>query len=295
MSSLSDHLKGVLLTGGGFLVLSPDALIIRLIEVDSWTVMFWRGLLTVIGLFALMTLRYGGGVFHRFRAIGRLGALAAVMFTISSICFVTAITHTTTANALVIISVSPLFAAGFSLVFLGERVALRTWLAIGAAIVGIAIIFLPVLGGIRVAGQGLIGDLAALGTAISMAGYFTVLRRARDVDMAPSLAFSGVLTAVVVSALASPFAVTVPDVGYLALLGVVISPISFAMISAGPRYISAPEVGLLMPIETVLGPLWVWLLLAESPGVYALVGGAVVIGALVAHSLAALRVERAAA
>jgi len=127
-----------------------------------------------------------------------------------------------------------------------------------------------------------------------MAGYFTVLRRARDVDMAPSLAFSGVLTAVVVSALASPFAVTVPDIGYLALLGLIISPLSFAMISAGPRYISAPEVGLLMPTETVLGPLWVWLILAESPSVYALTGGAVVIGALVIHSLAALRVERAA-
>jgi drug/metabolite transporter (DMT)-like permease len=295
MSSLSDHMKGVLLTTGGFLVISPDALIIRLISVDSWTLMFWRGLLTAVGLSVLMTIRYGSSVFGRFRAIGRRGALATVMFTISSICFVTAITHTTAANALVILSVSPLFAAGFSLVFLRERVALRTWLAIAAAICGIAIIFLPSLGGAPVAGQGLVGDLAALGTAIAIAGYFTILRQAREVDMAPSLAFSGLLTATVVFGLASPLAVTVPDIGYLALLGLIISPLSFAMISAGPRYISAPEVGLLMPTETVLGPLWVWLVLAESPGAYAIAGGAVVIGALVIHSLAALRVERAAA
>ena len=110
--------------------------------------------------------------------------------------------------------------------------------------------------------------------------------------MTPSLAYSGVLTAVVVFGLATPLAVTVADIGYLALLGLVISPISFAMITAGPRYISAPEVGLLMPTETVLGPLWVWLVLAESPGPYALAGGAVVIGALVAHALAAQRVAR---
>ena len=292
MSTLSDHMKGVLLTAGGFIVISPDALIIRLISADSWTLMFWRGLLSAVGLFALIALRYGGGVFHRFRVIGRRGALATVMFTISSICFVTAITHTTAANALIIISVSPLFAAGFSLIFLGERVALRTWIAIAAAFGGIAIIFLPALGEVRIAGQGLTGDLAALGTAIALAGYFTILRQAKDIDMTPSLAYSGLLTAAIVLGLATPLAVTVADMGYLALLGLVISPVSFALISAGPRYISAPEVGLLMPVETVLGPIWVWLVLAESPGPYALAGGAVVIGALVAHALAAQRIAR---
>ncbi|MCP4309341.1 MAG: DMT family transporter [bacterium] len=211
---------------------------------------------------------------------------------ISTICFITAVTFTTVANALVIISVAPLFAALFGLIFLREPVAGRTWLAIMAAIGGLAVIAYPSLHGIKIAGQGLIGDIAALGTAIAMAAFFTILRRARGIDMVPALIVSGLMTALIVLPFSSPLTMTAIDYGWLALLGIVITPIAFTLISTGPRYLSAAEVGLLMPMETVLGPFWVWLILAEWPGPYALAGGGVVIVTLITHSFAALRAER---
>jgi drug/metabolite transporter (DMT)-like permease len=291
MPATSDHLKGLVVTAGGYIVLSPDALIIRLVSADHWTVTFWRGLLMAAGLSCLLVLRYRGHLFARVRAIGGLGLLAALVFSVSTISFVTAITFTTVANALVIISVAPLFAAVFSLIFLREPVPARTWIAIVAAVSGIAIIVYPSARGIAVAGQGTIGDLAALSTAIAIACFFVILRRARDIDMVPALTVSGLLTAAIMAPLSTPFMLTAADIGLLAILGIVITPIAFTMISAGPRYLSAPEVGLLMPMETVFSPLWVWLVLAEWPGTYALVGGAVVILTLVLHSAAALRTE----
>ncbi|MCP4328493.1 MAG: DMT family transporter [Alphaproteobacteria bacterium] len=294
MSAYSNHVKGLAVTAAGYLVLSPEALIIRLVTPDHWTIVFWRGAFMAIGLIGLMVLRYRGMFLVRVRAIGRRGALIGGLFTISSICFVTAISFTTVANALVIISVAPLFAAIFSLVFLREPVALRTWIAITVAIFGIGIIVYPSLYGIEVSGQSMTGDLAALGTAVSMAAFFTVLRRARDTDMMPALALSALLTMCLMAPLSAPLAMDSTDFALLAFLGLVIAPLAFTLIATGPRYISAPEVGLLMPMETVLAPIWVWLVLAENPGPYALAGGGLVIATLLMHSLAALRSEQAA-
>ncbi len=289
MSKRSDHARGLTLAITGVLVLSPDTLLIRLIDADAWTILFWRGSLMALTLGAYYALRYRHKAFARFRAIGRTGLLAGALFAANSMLFVTSVTLTKVANTLVIISAAPLFAAVLSFLFLAERPPWRTWLAVVAGLVGIAVIFSGSIGG-----GALLGDLCALGTAWFFAAHLTLVRRVRHTNMVPTLVVNGLIVATV-AALAAPAgvsAVPADDVVWLFLLGVIVLPVSFNLIVRAPRYLPAPEVSLIMLLEAVLGPLWVWLALAEEPPAATFVGGALVLGTLIAHELAGLTAAR---
>ncbi len=252
-------------------------------EVDHWTVVVWRGSLQFLGLFLLISLIYRRRTFEVFRSIGGLGLLLAAVFCCSTILFIISVSYTLVANTLVIVAASPFFAAGFSLVFLKERVARHTLIAIVVAFSGIALLTLDS------AGSGsIVGDLAALGVAAFMGAYFTIVRATREVNMIPAMAVSGFMAA----AVALPFAVfpVMNDTQMLAgwTMGFVVAPLSFALITIGPRYLPAPEVSLLLLIETVLGPLWVWMVISEEPGLYSMIGGAVVVATLLLHSMYSL-------
>lgn len=290
MSSSSDHAKGLVITICGVVAITPDSLLIRLIEADIWTLVFWRGLLMAAGILLGLLAVYRGTVWAQFRAIGVNGVLVTLLFTLSTVFFVTALAYTTVANTLIIVSAAPLFAALFSRIFLAEAVPARTWAAIAAALAGIGILVSGSLG------EGtLAGDLAALGVATTLAGSFTVMRRGRAVSMVPATALSGVLSAVIALAMGAPAAIATDAWAPLLAMGLLVLPISTTLITLGPRYLPAAEVGLLMLLETVLGPLWVWLALGEEPGPRALIGGAVVVTALALHALAGLRATRLAA
>ena len=277
MLDRSPHAKGILLAGAGVIVLSPDSLLIRLIETDTWTLLFWRGLLMAVGLTVWIWMRRG--LWASFQAVGRKGWLAGGIMATGTVCFVLAITHTTVANTLIIIGAGPLFAAIFSRTFLGEPVALRTWVAIAAALGGISVI---VSGNLQ---SGLlIGDLCALANACLLGGHFTVLRSAPKVDMTPSVVLGGLLAAAVVFPLAAPWSVGGNDILFLLLLGLVVLPLSFGLIVLAPRYLPAPEVSLLMLLEMGLGPYWVWLALGERPGMRTVTGGLIVMATLGLHS-----------
>ncbi|MFQ6023971.1 MAG: DMT family transporter [Acidiferrobacterales bacterium] len=284
MNTLSDHVRGVLLATTGILILSPDALILRLVEADLWTLVFWRGLLTALALAIFFVVSYPRKVLTYIRAVGGAGLLASVFFSITSILFVTAITLTTVSNTLVIISAASLFAAILSLVFLRERIPRRTWIAAITAFAGITVIFSGSLGG-----GALLGDICALGTALFIGAHLTVIRYARAINMVPTLALSGIITAVIVLPLAAPLSIGTHDFVLLSLLGLVILPIATGMIILAPRFLPAAEVSLIMLLETVFGPLWVWLVLNERPSVETFLGGAVVLGTLAIHAVLGLR------
>ncbi|MCW5700505.1 MAG: EamA family transporter, partial [Rhodospirillales bacterium] len=221
MEAGSDHVKGLALTLGAVLILSPDVLIIRLIETDRATLLWWRGLLMATGLVAYLALRYRRAAVAQAVSLGRLGLLAAALFTCSTYMFVTSATLTTAANTLVIVSSAPLFAAVFSRAFLKELVPPRTWIAVIVAVIGIGIIFAGSMGG-----GTLRGNLCALASACALAGYLVVTRHARARSMIPALALSGVIVAAIVAPLANPLSVTGRDMGLLLLLGLLIMPIS---------------------------------------------------------------------
>jgi drug/metabolite transporter (DMT)-like permease len=284
MHELPDHAKGMLITVAGVLAVSPDSLLIRLISADLWTLMFWRGLLVAL------VLSTGLAVFHRartkaaFAGIGRTGLIFAVLFSLNSFSFVIAVSTTTVANALVLISAAPFFAALIARLFLRETVRRRTWLAIAAAFAGIVVIVSGSAGG----GE-LLGDLAALVTALGLAVQFNLLRRRRGVNMIPGIALGSLITATISLPFAAPLSIAATDAVWLGLLGGVVMPVATVLIVMAPRYLPAPEVSLILLLETVLGPLWVWLALGEVPGGRTVLGGAVVVAALAAHTAAALR------
>ena len=264
-----------------------------LIEADPWTLTFWRGLLLATGLGLGLLAVYRARSWAVLRGIGWAGLWTALLFGIGTVAFILSITHTTVANTLFIVSTSPLFAALMAWRFLGERVAPGSWAAILLALVGIGVI---ASGGLD--GGSLIGNLAALVTALTLAASFSIIRQHRDRNMVPTMALSGLVTAALVLPLAQPAAVSSGDLGVLLVMGLVMLPLSFGLMSIGPRYITAPEVGLVLLLESVLGPLWVWLALGEDPGARTLFGGAIVIATLAGHSLFSLRratVRRAAA
>jgi drug/metabolite transporter (DMT)-like permease len=294
MRDLPDHVKGLSITTFGVLVLTPDSLLVRLIGIDSWSMVFWRGLLMASALTLGLAVYYRGAVWARFRAVGWTGLAVAGLFSTSSVFFILALHNTSVANTLVIVAAAPLIAAVLTRLFLAEPVPLRTWAAILAALCGILLL----VSDSRHGGT-LGGDAAAFGTAVCMAGAFTLIRRARALNMMPAMAISGALSALAMAPLASPFALAADEVWLLAVMGLFVLPVSFGLTALGPRYLPAPEVALILLLETVLGPFWVWLVLEETPSLYALAGGGIVIAALILHSIAALsapaRRRRAAA
>jgi drug/metabolite transporter (DMT)-like permease len=284
MERLPDHVKGLLITGGGILVLTPDSLLVRLISADAWTLLWWREVLMAVGLAMGLLAVYRGKTAAAFRAVGKSGCFIALTFAGSSISFILALTYTSVANTLVIVSAAPLFSAILARVFLAETVPRRTWVAILLALVGIALLVSDSLGR-----PSLLGDGCALLTALFMAMTLTITRHARAVSMIPAIAVSGVVGALAVWPLAQPLSVAEADVAFLAIMGLVMLPISFGAVTLGPRYLPAPEVSLLFLMETVLGPLWVWLVLGEDPGPRALLGGAIVVATLAGHSALGFR------
>lgn len=288
MAGLPDHVKGLLITGAGVLALSPDALLVRLIAIDPWTMIFWRGLLMALSLAAWQLATRGPAGLAGLWTLGRAGLAMAACFAASSVFFITALAHTSVANTLIIFSAAPLFAALFSRVFLAEIVAPRTWGAIVGALAGIAVIVSDS------PGRGsLAGDLSALAGAVCIAALLSVARRTRARNVIPTMAAAGLLSACIVAPLAAPLALGAAQAGLMALLGLAVLPLAVVLTLLGPRYLPAPEVGLILLLETVLGPYWVWLALDEVPTNRALLGGAIVLGVLVLHSALALHGARA--
>lgn len=287
---LSTHAKGLLITATGVLIISPDGLLTRLIETDHWTMIFWRALLVSFGMWLMVSLVNPNRVWRQYRTVPGPGLLMVGSYALGTISFVYAITHTSVANTLIILSSTPLFAALISRVLLQEKIQLRTLLAISLVAIGIAVI---ASGSASSGGAALLGDLAAILGSFFLACGFSLVRRFPQISVFSAISCSGLLTALLVLPLASPLAITQADFGYLLLMGLYVVPIGTALMYLGPRYIPAAEVGLLLLLESILGPVWVWLVFAENPGLYTLLGGAIILSTLALNTVWALRMQRA--
>ncbi len=279
------------MTGGGALIISPDALLIKLIGLPDSEILVWRGLLTALGFVVIMLARHGGGTFEAYRRCGGTGIGVALLFSFSTFGFVLGNQYTKGGNVLMILAGAPLIAALLSRLFLGERLPRRTWLAIWLCLLGTSLIVLDDAG----AGSW-IGNGFALLAATALAANFTLCRTRPGVDMSPMLTLSGLIVAAVAAlfglagdGLALPPA---DSLVLLVLLCLVILPLGFTLIQRGPLYLPAAEVGLLMLLEVVVGTLWVWWILGERPVPVALMGGALVLGTLLAKGLYERRIER---
>jgi drug/metabolite transporter (DMT)-like permease len=284
----SSSRRGLAFAFAGIVLLSPESLLIRLVEVDRWTLLFWRGTLMCVGLLAAsVILARSTAVIG---AIGRAGVLVAVLFGAQTVLFIVSITNTEVANTLVAVSAAPLFAAIYQRVFFGQRIGRRLVVVIAVAMLGIGIMVSGSLGRGNVW-----GDLAGVGAAAGLGGSFVVIGRHRDRTMVPAMALGGLVAALLALPLASPSTATASDFRYLAISGLLVLPLGFGLLAVAPRFIPGAEVALITLLEAVLGPLWVWLALGEVPAAAAVLGGAMVIGALAVNSAGMLRESRAPA
>lgn len=270
----------------GVLLLSPDALVLRWISADPLHVLSWRGLLMAAGMGVVLLLRYRSALARALLRCGWTGVGCALCYCISTICFLQAISLAGAASTLMIYSVSPLVAGVASWAWLGERLPLRSAVAIGVCAVGIALIVID-----DSPGANLAGNLFALAGAALLALNFTLARSRPAIDMSPALMPGALLAAGFAFVVGGPPALQDTELAVLVVMAGVLLPLGFMLVQLGPRRIGAAEVGLLLLLEVVLGPVWVWLVLGEVPGHTVLVGGAVVIAALVCHALAGWRAE----
>jgi drug/metabolite transporter (DMT)-like permease len=259
---------------------STGGLIARLVTTDAWTTTMWRSLFSAAFLLLVMGVVRRQGVIAQWRTIGWPGACVAVCMAAASTCFILALARTSVANVLILMSVGPWVAGLLGWGLLGERVRPRTWLTMGLALAGVVIMVSDSYGAGR-----LTGDVLAIAMASAFALATALVRRHPEIQMTPAASLSAVIAGLAVLPMASPLATAPRDIALLALFGIGQFGAGFLLFTVGARLIPVAETSLIGMLETVLGPLWVWLVLGESIGVRALLGGIVILGALALHTL----------
>ena len=280
MTASSDqHAKGLLITAIGGMTLTVDIPLIRLANGEPWSILMTRTGMTFLA--ALVIWAIWRSITPKAPQLlpGRAGLAVAILYGFGSITFITAVFNTSTANLVFILAFNPMFSALLSWLFLGERPRPATFLAMAAMIVGVAIIV-----GDSMGSGHLFGNLMALSSALCIAGAITI-SRASGRDMGFTALVGVVLPFLVAAIMVGKTGYQVSEPWWIVFNGAVIMPISFFCLAAGPRYISGAEVSMFYLLETVLAPVWVWMIFSEVPSRNSLIGGAILIVSLVAHSL----------
>jgi len=278
---MTPHARGLLLTAIGGTALSFDIPMIKLGGGDPWSAMLLRSGSAFIA--ALVIWQIAQRLTGRTIILlpGRVGYAIAGIYGLTVVAFVIAVMNTDAANVAFIIAFTPAFTALMSWFFLKERPSLATVLTILAMMVAVGII---VADGLR-AGN-LFGDMFALAASLLISSVITISRASRaDVGFAPMI--GGIVPALIAAIMLGWQGAPVSaDYAFWHVFnGVVLLPVAYWCLATGPKYISAPEVSMFYLLETVLAPVWVWLIFAEAPTPAVLLGGALLIGALGAHAL----------
>jgi drug/metabolite transporter (DMT)-like permease len=278
-------MKGVIITLLGGLALSFDIPVLRLADGNVWTMLFLRSILTVaVAVVVVAILRVIKG--HVPQIVpGWPGVAVAGLYAAGTIFFMLSVFNTTSANVAFILAFNPMFAALLSWVFMGEKPRRATFVAMAAMTLGVLII---VANGLE---SGHVwGDLSAAASALAIAGALTISRASgRDFGLTPIVA--SILPAIIGGVMVSNVGFVVNEPFWIIFNGLLLTPFAFWALAIGPKYLSAAETGMFYLLETVLAPIWVWLVFTEEPPVATLVGGAIILIALVWHSTHTMRNE----
>lgn len=285
---MTDHAKGLLITTLGVLFVVPDSLFVRLIEAEPMVIAFWRGLTSGAIILAVVLALQGTGGFRTVLRGGWPVAVYVVLISFTSPGFVLAVSNTSVANVVFIFAAMPIFSAVFARVFLGEPISRRVVLTMLAVIAGLGII---AYGSSENAIASWRGDIFAVMVCAAYAGALTAVRRLRAISMIPAIPIAYLLAAAVIAPFVAPGAPVAAQWHLLLGHGAFIAAATCLM-TLGARYLSPPEVALLILLESVLAPLLVWAVVGEDPGRWAILGGAVVLGALLVSNMVALRRRR---
>jgi len=272
LGSLSDRGKGILMSLGGVFVLSPDSLLIRLAGLNDYTLIFYRGLFPIFAISLILLLYYRTRFVGALLRIGWPGVLNGVFFAAVNISFISAIQRTSVANTLLFLSSAPIFAAILSLIVLRENQRPSTWLIIALSLLSIFIIGWGSYGS-----SGLLGDAYALCCALVTACSAVLIRYKKDVDLVPSVIIGSFFTACYGLSQSPELSISVIQLFYLGIIGFILIPFAFIMLTIAPRLANSAEVQLVYLLESILGPLWVWMVIREAPSLNTIVGGSMLL------------------
>lgn len=267
--------RGQLFIAFAALAWSSAGVLQRELSVDTTTQVAGRALFAFVALAGFVAISNRGRTIVAFRSMGPAGFAVAVCTAIASGSFIVALNHASVANVLFMQAVAPIAAALLAWIALGESITPRAWVAMAVALVGV---------GLMVGGPGsggVLGVVVSLVMTLAFAVGIVITRHKREVSMAPAICLSQLLVVLAIAPLAHPSTVTRRDLTLLMLLGVGQMGLGLAFLTVGARLIPAAEVALITLLEVVLGPLWVWIALAERPATATIIGGVVVILAVV--------------
>ncbi len=284
MKNLTDQQKGSLLAFVAVMFITPDSLFIRLSSVDTWGLVFYRGIIPFFVVFFGMILIYRLDFFKILMTSGIHGIIYIITFSITNITFVVSIENTNVANTLVMIATAPMLSAILGAIFLKEPPDKKTLISIIITFLSVIYIFFDSL-----KLGNFYGDILGFITAIGLAVGAVTIRSAKSKNLVPAAVVGKLLVATFALLFVENFALINQDLIIVPLMCILCVAIPFVLVTIAPRFIPAAEVNLFFLLETIIGPIWVWLVIREQPSVETLFGGVVIIITIAIHSFLKLR------
>ena len=281
---LNHQQKGSLLAFVGVMFLTPDSLFIRLASIDTWPLLFYRGAIPFTAVFLGLLVIYRLKILKIFISTGYPGIAYALTFAITNITFIVSIQNTNVANTLVMVALAPMLSAILGLIFLKENPDKKTWIAITITMLAVIYIFYD---SIQIGN--FIGDIFGLITAFGLAAGAVIIRSAKSKNLVPSAVLGKLIVAIIACFFVDNIELIGRDQFIVPAMCIICVAIPFVLVTIAPRFITAAEVNLFFLLETIIGPIWVWLVIKEQPSLETIQGGLIIILTIAIHSILAIK------
>tara|TARA_B100000945_G_scaffold145966_1_gene116906 strand:+ start:1466 stop:2329 length:864 start_codon:yes stop_codon:yes gene_type:complete len=284
INNLTNQQKGSLLAFIGVMFITPDSLLIRLSTLDTWGLLFYRGAIPFGVVLLSLIIIYRFKLIELVFAMGLAGILYAITFSATNITFILSIQNTNVANTLIMVAMAPMLSAILSIFFLNEKPDKKTLIAILITFLAVVYIFYD-----SVKIGNFIGDIFGLITALGLALNAIIIRFAKNRNLVPAAVIGKLLVAIFAIFFVENIELDGIDLYVIPLMGVMCVAIPFVLITIAPRFITAAEVNLFFLLETIIGPIWVWMVIKEQPSMETILGGVIIIITIGIHSYLALK------
>ena len=284
MKNLTDQQKGSLMAFVAVMFITPDSLFIRLSNVDTWGLVFYRGIIPFATVFLGMLLIYKLNFFKILFSSGHHGIIYIATFSLTNITFVVSIQNTNVANTLVMIATAPMLSAILGAIFLKEPPNKKTWVSIIITFLAVLYIFFD-----SIKLGNFFGDILGFITAVGLAVGAVTIRSAKSKNLVPAAVVGKLFVATFALFFIESFLLVERDLYIVPLMCILCVAIPFVLVTIAPRFIPAAEVNLFFLLETIIGPIWVWLIIKEQPSIETLQGGLIIITTIAIHSFLKLR------
>ena len=284
MKNLTSQQKGSLLAFVAVMLITPDSLLIRLSNIETWGMLFYRGAIPFVIVLIGLLIFYNKNFLNALFNVGYTGIFYTVSFAICNITFLISIQNTNVANTLVMIATAPMLSAILGGIFLNETPDRKTWIAIIITFLSALYIFYD-----SIQLGNFFGDFMGLVTATGLAVNAVLVRSAKDRDLLPAAVSGKLCVAIFAFFFVDSFSLVGNDMIYIPLMCVLCVAIPFVLVTIAPRFIPAAEVNLFFLLETIIGPVWVWMIIKEQPSLETIQGGIVIISTIAIHSFLKLK------